>query len=158
MVTSTQISSSFGSLESLIHSICGTREMTAFTVNHCTIFISKLNCMVIKNFSEFLASSYHSTSSSFSFNRISFFHPVCHVNVVDVLLSDMISAKPVEIVPVSHLIFHLSLLWFSRSYPNSTVIPINLSTDDITYFSCMDFCDGFSIIILIMSLKTHHHV
>src|SRR5690554_3347952 len=105
--------------------------MPTFTVDNGPICICKPDRMVVKNLPMFLAGPYHSTSRSLCLHGKRTFHPVGHINVMDVLLHDVIATQPVEIVPVPHLVFHLRLPRFTWSNPHAAVVPVHLSAHDI---------------------------
>src|SRR5690606_15577728 len=101
---------------------------------------------MIKNFTMLFSCPHHSASGAFRFYRIGSFDPVSHVNVMHVLLNDMVSAEPIEVIPVSHLVFHFSLSRFPWTHPNTSIVPVYLASDDITYRSIIYSVDGFYII------------
>src|SRR5690606_34294475 len=133
-------------------------EMTALTVNNRSICIGKSKTVVIKYFTMLFSSPNHSTPGTFRFYRIGSFYPVGYVNIMHMLLYDMISTKPIEIIPVSHLIFHLGLSSFPWTHPNTAIVPIYLAPDDITNRSIIYSVDGFNIIGLITALQATYNV
>src|SRR5690554_939898 len=105
-----------------------------------------------------LACSYHPSSSSFGLDRIRTFHPVGHIDIMNMLLHNMVTTKPVEVIPVSHLVFHLGLPCLTWSNPYSTIVPIHLAPKNITYSSILDPINGLNIVGLVPSLQARHHV
>ena len=57
--------------------------------------------------------------------------PVRHVDVVDVLLADVVTAEPVEVVPVVHLELHLVLALLALAIPDAGAVPVDLPADEV---------------------------
>src|SRR5690606_3203226 len=108
--------------------------------------------MMVINFAVFMSGTHLTTPCSLDFHRIASFHPVSYVDIMYVLFYDVVAAKPVEVVPVSHLIFHLGLAWLSFSHPWGASHPIDLTTDDIAYGTIVNAFNGLEVIGLIMPL------
>src|SRR5450432_3439486 len=97
-----------------------------------------------------------SSAHSLCFYRIAAFEPVYHIEVVNMLFSDMISAKPYKIIPVAHLVFHFSLSFFTRTNPYTIVIPPCLHRSNITNHILT--LKQFAVRILIMPLQSYYNV
>ncbi len=105
-----------------------------------------------------LAVSYFASSCTFRLDRIAILGPVGHINVVHVLLYNMVSAKPVEVVPVAHLVFHLRLSRGALLYPYTPIVPVHLSSDNVSQGSILDAFHDFPIVVLVVTLQAHDHV
>src|SRR5690606_844961 len=126
--------SSFGSLEGFGNPAHGFRHMATLTGDNRTTWIGVLYKVMIKNFPMVLAGPYLSTAKTLGRNRIFPKKPVGHIYVMDVLFQDMVSAQPVEIIPIAHLVFQLGLSGLSFPYPNSPTVPVHLTRYDFTNF------------------------
>src|SRR5690606_654924 len=126
--------------------------MSTLAIYHSTIVVSKFNSEVIIYFTVIFTGTVGSTSCPLNRNRILSFYPIGNIDIMHVLLDNMIATKPVEIKPISHLVFHFRLFWFARANPNAPTIPINLSGNDIANGTILYALNGFSIIRLITSL------
>src|SRR5690606_3186445 len=86
------------------------------------------------------------------------FHPVRHINVVHVLLYNVVATEPVEIIPITHLVFHFGLLRLAWAYPNPTTIPIYLTGHNITQCAILYTFYSFAVVGLIAALKPYNDV
>ena len=112
--------------------------------------------MVIKDFTMVFSLPNFSSAHSLCFNRIGTFKPVDDIQVMDMLFVDMITTKPVKVVPVSHLVFHFCLSGFSLSYPNAIIVPPSIGCSNFSnhVFPLVKFPVG----IYIVTLKSNHHI
>src|SRR5688572_24636658 len=102
----------FGADDQFINAAHGTRNVPALAVEHASVCIFKLYKMMVKYFSMILAFTNLAATHSLGFYRVRFFEPVYDIKIVNVLFCNVITAEPVEIIPVPHLIFHFCLFWF----------------------------------------------
>jgi len=93
-------------------------------------------------------------------NGVSLLDPIDHVEVVDVLFANVVAAKPDEIVPIAHLIFHfgqgaaLLLLQVSAELdPRRGPVPITTHGDDVANRAVMQPPEGVEITKLVMALE-----
>src|SRR5690606_29571922 len=107
----------FGTHKGFINPVVGVWIVAAFTVDDGAIFIGEPNAVVIIYFTMVLAGPYHTASGPFGLYRIGTLDPVGHINVVYMLFHNMVSAQPVKIIPVSHLVFHFRLTGFPGPDP-----------------------------------------
>src|SRR5690242_17800503 len=105
--------------------------MTALTVKHRTISISNFDIVMIKNFAIIFSLTHLPATHTLCLYRVCTLKPVYYIYIMDVLLYNMIAAKPVEIIPVSHLVFHLGLIVFAFVYPYTIIIPPGLCRSNI---------------------------
>src|SRR5687768_8265911 len=106
--------------------------MPALAVQYRTVGIMKFNIMMIINFTMILSFSYLPATHSLCLYRIAAFEPVNYIQVMNMLFNNMITAKPVEIIPVAHLVFHFCLVIFSLLYPYTIIVPPCLCRSNIT--------------------------
>src|SRR4051794_18173665 len=97
--------------------------MAALAVEKAAICILKLYIVVIKYFSIIFSFAYLPAAHALRPYRIAAFEPIDHINIMNVLLGNMISAKPYEVIPVAHLVFHFCLPFLSRSHPHAVIVP-----------------------------------
>src|SRR5690606_16718474 len=145
LVTGIQINTAFGSHKGFINPVVGIGIVTAFTVNNGAVVIGKTDAVVVKYLTMVLAGPYHTAPGSFGFYGVRPLHPVGHVNVVYMLFDDMVSAQPVKVIPVSHLVFHLSLTALPWSHPHAAGIPVHLSAKHVANGPVIYPVDGFNI-------------
>src|SRR5690606_2425686 len=69
-----------------------------------------------------------------------------------------VAAQPIEIIPVAHLIFHLGLIRFTGTDPDTTAVPIYLTGNDIAKRAILNTLDRLPVIGLITPLQAHHHI
>src|SRR5690606_31973142 len=142
LVTGIQINTAFGSHKGFINPVVGIGIVTAFTVNNGAVVIGKTDAVVVKYLTMVLAGPYHTAPGSFGFYGVRPLHPVGHVNIVYMLFDDMVSAQPVKVIPVSHLVFHFRLTGFPGPDPDPTGIPEYLSAQHFTYGPVIYTVDG----------------
>ena len=93
---------------------------------------------MVENFSHGSWLGSGTATESISGNRIapgdgiSAHKPVDDIDVVNVLLSDVVSAKPVEVIPVAHLVFHFGPAGLARNDPGAACIPPGVTGNDLT--------------------------
>src|SRR5690606_8297575 len=117
----------------LIYFTHGTRNMTTLTVHYCSISICKFHIMVVEYFSMIFSFPYFPSSHPLGTHREVIFKPVHHIYIMNMLFTDMVAAKPVEIIPVAHLVFHLGHSFFPWPYPYPVTVPPNLGRSNIPY-------------------------
>src|SRR5206468_3573044 len=104
-IEAAHIASAFGSHGVLGHGVPRkTRDLAALAENSNAARIFLLHIEVIVDFSTVRSLLISAPAHSGTFNRITFEHPVGHIDVMDVLLHDVIATQPGEHVPVRHLI------------------------------------------------------
>ena len=130
--------------------------MTTLAVEDRTVGIGEFHKVMIKDLAMVFSFPDFSTTHSLCFYRISSFEPVDDIKVVDMLFSDMIAAKPVEIIPVAHLVFHFSLSSGSWFNPNTIIVPPGLGRSDVANHVLA--LEQFAVGILVVALKTNNYV
>src|SRR5262249_554891 len=78
-------------------------------------------------------------------NRVGVHGPVDHVEVVNMLLDDMITAKPGEVIPIAHLVFHIAPFGPAFFHPARTLIPVSPRRHDLTHRAIMNLLKGLQI-------------
>src|SRR6476661_6912207 len=101
--------------------------VTALTLNYRSISINKLYSVIVEDFSMVLSGSEKAATGTLCRYGISILYPIGDIDIVNMLFIDVIAAKPVEIIPVTHLVFHFSLASHTWPDPNTTAVPIYLS-------------------------------
>jgi hypothetical protein len=74
---------------------------------------------------------------------------------MNVLLDDMISAEPREVVPGAHLVFHFGLHLVARSsrLPETSLIPVHAERLHVADLTRLDLVDRFDVRLLVMTLQ-----
>src|SRR5690625_1068690 len=132
--------------------------MSTLRIHDHAIFVSIFDKVVIKNFTIVRTNSDRSASHSLTAFRKIIFEPAHYIHIMDMLLYDMITAEPVEVIPVPHLIFHFILAGLPFSDPYAFAIPIHLSRSNIADHSILISFQQLQIGILISSLKSDDHI
>ena len=119
--------------QKFIHLSMCTWLVSTLTRNNCSTSIFKFNKMMIKNFSVIYSFSYFSSTHTLSTYWIFIKKPISYINIMNMLFNNMVTTQPIEIIPVSHLIFHFCLIWFTFSDPYTSSIPSYLPGCNFTY-------------------------
>ena len=119
--------------QKLIHLSVSTWLVSTLTRNNCSTSIFKFNKMMIKNFSVIYSFSYFSSTHTLRTYWIFIKKPISYINIMNMLFNNMVTTQPIEIIPVSHLIFHFCLIWFTFSDPYTSSIPSDLTGCNFTY-------------------------
>src|SRR5215204_5979537 len=92
------------------------------------------------------------TAHAMGADRVTVFDPVGDVHIMNVLLDDVIAAKPNEVVPVAHLVFHfgggapeLFLDVLAGFEPRSGAVPIDAHRGDVANRAVMQSLNGFEV-------------
>ena len=101
------------------------------------------------------------TAHAIGADREVIFQPVDDIQIMNVLLGDMVSADPDEVIPVAHLVFHFgqfaSVLLFqvgTLANPWGVAVPVNASRNNITYGTVLKPLDGFDVARLMVALQS----
>jgi hypothetical protein len=132
--------------------------MAALTDHPAPIFVFVFNIVVIENLSVIRSFAYESASLSLGSDRVPPFDPVRNVNIVDVLFYDVISAEPIEIVPVAHLILHLCLTRFASPNPHAGTIPVDSRHRNVPYHSILQVLNPPPVTNLIVALQPNDYI
>ena len=142
--------------------IPATANVTTLAVETASISILVLDEMVIEDLAIFFIGTNLSATHSIRFDGVRGFmvfttrHPVADIQIMDVLLTNMIAAQPVVVVPVQDLVFHfrLALLTCFSWVPDTTAVPIRTHRHDVPDGTVFDPLNGFQIARLMVSLQT----
>src|SRR5262245_21664158 len=69
------------------------------------------------------------------------------------LLDDMISAKPGEVIPISHLVLHIAPLRLTFFHPNWALIPVSPRRHNLPDGAIMDLLERLQISRLVVALS-----
>ena len=137
-------------------------DVAALTVHASTIGILVFNEVMIEDFAMILGAwvvggiaSHFTPTLSIGFHRIITLQPIDDVEVVDMLFANVVTAKPIEIIPVAHLVLKFGLIRLPRASPNSATIPKSAHVQDIADGSILETLNGFHIIGLMAALETN---
>src|SRR3546814_1637682 len=114
--------------------------------------------MMIEELSVIFAGTYQPAAGAFGLNRIAFLDPVGYIDVVYMLLSNMVTTEPVEIIPIPHLIFHFCLTGLPGAYPDTAAVPEYLSAYHIANGTVVQSLHGFAVVELVMALKPNDYI
>src|SRR5690606_33524685 len=123
----------FGSLKGFVDPVGCSYEMTTLAVDYRTVTIGKFHGMVIVYLSIIFTSTPCPTAGTLNGYRVTSFYPICNIDLMHVLFNNMVAAKPVEIIPISHLVFHFCLARGAGTDPHATAVPVNLPGYNIAH-------------------------
>src|SRR5690606_12861269 len=132
--------------------------MSALAVHDGAVGIMVFDIMVIEYLSVLFPRPDLASTHTHGLNRIGILEPVHHVDVVNVLFNDVFAAKPVEIIPVSPLVFHFALTGLPLINPNAVAVPVHLTGSDVTNHSVACSFYEFAIGILVVTLQSYHDI
>ena len=85
------------------------------------------------------------SAHALGFFRVISHEPVGHVQVVNMLFDDVITADPVEVVPILHLVLEFCLARLAWVRPNAATVPIDARVNQVADDSILQLCDGFHV-------------
>ena len=113
----------------ICEALCAVRVFVdfAFRVRHVAtlrqhfgaIGVSVFDHVVIKNLPVIFSVANQAPTLTLCTDGIAAHDPVANIKIMDVLLGDMIAAKPIKIVPITHLILHFIPVIFSFAHPHA---------------------------------------
>src|SRR5699024_1435125 len=104
---------------------------------HYSILIPIFYKVMVKYFPVIRPYTHCASSHTLTAFREVIFEPAYDIHIMDMLFYDVVTAQPVEIILVSHLIFHLILSVLTFSYPYSFTSPLRLRRSDVTDHTIM---------------------
>src|SRR5438093_7554131 len=117
--------------------------------------------MVVEDFAVIRTLAHLTTTHSMGAYGMSFLHPVRDVNVVDVLLDDVVSTEPHEVIPIAHLVLHFGQLTTGLLFqvgalfePGRGAIPVNAHGSDVANRALVQPLHCFNVRLLMMTLQT----
>ena len=143
-------------LEVLFDVVLAARELLTLAGDPHAAWVLEVDRVVVVDFARLARHPLLPAADAVGRDRHVVEEPVGDVDVVDVLLADVISAEPVEVVPVVHLILHLRLVGLAVSEPDATPIPIDLTADDVADHPFADLGESLAVVGLVATLKTDH--
>ena len=99
--------------------------MTALAQHFVTVGVGKFYRVVIEDLSRIDTDANLASTHPLRLDGESIHQPVSNIEVVNVLLDNMVSAKPIEVVPVFHLVLEFGFTFGTRSRPHATAIPVD---------------------------------
>src|SRR6478672_3171273 len=121
-----------GTVRELSDQVCTIGDLPALAEHFGAVGISELDHVVVEDVAIFLARANLASAHPLCLERMRILDPVADVEVVDVLLANMIAAKPGEEVPVPHLEFELRKIaaweWLLR---RMAAVPVATQRDEI---------------------------
>src|SRR3546814_16685682 len=111
--------------------------MTALAIDYGAIRIGEFHRVVVIDFSVLLAGTPCAASRTLYGYGVTTFHPVCHIDVVHVLLYNVVAAQPVELIQLPHLVYHFCLFFLTWAHPTATPIHLHLPTQDLPHCAAL---------------------
>ena len=139
MMSPVDFGAALAAMSMLRDAVPATHLMTALAVHSGAISIFEFHRVVVKNFPVVDTHADLCTAHAIGADREVIFQPVDDIQIMNVLLGDMVSADPDEVIPVAHLVFHFgqfaSVLLFqvgTLANPWGVAVPVGASRNDIT--------------------------
>ena len=133
------------------------RHVSALAEHFVTVSIGVFDEMVVENLTMIHPISQQPPAHALSRCRVVVHQPVDHIQVVDVLFDDVITAQPIEVIPVSHLIGQFRITRLPRSLPDAVTIPIHATVKQIADDSVLQLLNRLLIGPLVSTLQTDLH-
>ncbi len=131
------------------------RDLTADTEHARTVFIFKLHGEMIEDLTVFLGIAYLTATYAMSTHGIGALDPIPHVNVMTMLLNNVISGQPCEIIPITNLVLDFRFTRFTRQSGTRTTAPVNAQGKDIADGTIMNAFYRFGVSLFVMPLKSN---
>src|SRR5262249_52909262 len=97
-------------------------------------------------------------------HRMPLLDPIDYIQIMDVLLDNVVAAKPGKVIPITHLIFHFGQLVAAfllelgaAMKPGRLSIPITAHRDNVSNRAVMQALKRFHITIVIMALQADNY-
>ena len=91
--------------------------MSAHAEHLDAVGVGELDRMVVIDLAILFAGAHLSSAHTFGLFWRATHQPVDDVDVVNVLFDDMVTAQPVEVIPVTHLVRQFGLAFLTIAYP-----------------------------------------
>src|SRR5262249_51527795 len=92
------------------------------------------------------------------------FEPIDDVEIVNVLLDDVITANPDEVIPIAHLVFHfreltvkVCLQFEPGMAPGASAVPVGTGGDKLADRAVLEALERFVVADLMMPLQSDAH-
>ncbi len=102
----------------------GVRLLAALAIQFCAVLVGELDEVIVVDLADAAVVAAVAASHAVGLDGMIALGPVAHVDIVDVLLDDVIAAKPDEMIPVAHLVLHLGLARLARANPDGSAVPV----------------------------------
>src|SRR5207249_9857686 len=142
-----------------------TIDMAAATEAAGAVRVFKFDGVVIEDFAVVRTFAHLDTAHALGADGVALLDPIDHVEIVNVLFTDVIAAEPDKVIPVAHLIFHLgdfsSVLFLefgARVNPRGGAVPVAAHGGNVANRAFLEPFDGFEIAQLMVTLETHAHL
>src|SRR5208337_2881998 len=109
------------------------------------IGIGVLDAVVIENLADAALGPDLPAANACGLHRCAPRDPVAGVDAVDMLLDDVVTAQPDEMVPVVHLILHLGHARLPRAVPDSLRMEVSPGEEQVANESIVNLADGFGV-------------
>src|SRR5690606_587151 len=103
IITGRKIDAPFCALKRFINPVGRPFKMAALTVDHGSVGIGQFHRMVVIYFTVFFTGTPCTATGALYGNGVTSLYPIGHVDIVHMLLNNMVTAEPVEVIPVAHL-------------------------------------------------------
>ena len=141
-------------MDSFAYVVPRTLEVPALAIHLCAVGIGVFAERVVKDLRLFGVTVHASFSATHAvaLDWVGPLDPAGDIQVVDVLLNDLVSADPVEVVPVVALEGHLRGPRLAVAIPDATTVPVDALQDDVANCTVVKTLDGFDVAWLVSAL------
>lgn len=130
------------------------RDMSALAEHDTSVGIRVFDEVVVEYLAVFPVDPNLPSSLALGLHRVSILQPVADIEIVDVLFHNVIAAQPVEVVPVTTLVFEFGLFRFSGVDPHAITIPVTAHQVDIADSAVLQLLDRFDVGSFVPPLQT----
>jgi len=154
----TDLHKALGALELLVDAIVATGELSALAGNADSAWVLKVDSVVVIDLTGLAIDAVLTSTDTVASHRHRIEEPVGHVDVVHMLLADVVTAEPVEVVPVVDLELHLVLVFASLAVPDAATVPVDLATNDVAGETFADASNRLAVAGLVVTLQADHNL
>ena len=143
-----------GAGEFFTHVRLGVALVTALAVDAHAVRIGEFHVVVVINLAPLLVHALLTAAHAGGGLRMAADEPVGDVDVVNVLLVDVITAQPGEVIPVVALVHEFAHALFAIAEPDAAAVPINLAGNDVADDALLlDLLQRVDVAVLIAALE-----
>src|SRR6202158_3507882 len=139
------LTGAFRSRESLGDIVGAARHLPAEAGHMNIVGVFVVDGEVVVNVSVNRVGADFPSAMTHRFERVRTNGPIRHIQVMDMLLDDVITTEPGEVVPVAQLPLHISPAFLLRINPDGSLIPVDACRNDGAEGAVVDTFQSFDI-------------
>jgi hypothetical protein len=146
------VAPAFCALDKLLHLAIAAVHLAALAEHAHAVLVFKLHREVVKDMAVDFPNPGLAAPQRGRFHWMPANNPVHDVEIVNVLLDNMVSPQPGEIIPIAELPLHIGPVRLPFDHPNLPTIPVGAGVDDFTDGSVLDALDRLVVFAFVASL------